>query len=238
MSVHAKPIAPSERIAEMDIIRGFALLGIFIMNMPLFGLSPFAGADGSHLFPLWYDRVAEEAREVLFAGKFNSMFSFLFTVGFTIQLSRLEATDPKLAFGIYLRRIQTLLALGLTHAFVFWAGDVLHMYAVLGLCAAQVPAWRRRFAPIACAGRMPLSNYLLQTAMGIFIFRAWGLGYWSKVGPLAGLILASALYFIIQLPLSVWWFRHFRYGPLEYLWRAATYGRLPKMRLEIDPAAA
>jgi uncharacterized protein len=73
---------------------------------------------------------------------------------------------------------------------------------------------------------MPLSNYLLQTLMGLFIFYGWGLGWWDRTTPLAEMLLAVALYFAIQLPLSAWWLSHFRYGPVEYVWRRLTYGRL------------
>jgi uncharacterized protein len=77
----------------------------------------------------------------------------------------------------------------------------------------------------AYAGRMPLSNYLLQTAMGLFIFYGWGLGFWGKTSPLAEMLLAIGLYVAIQLPLSAWWLSQFRYGPVEYVWRRLTYGR-------------
>ena len=86
----AGPISASERIATIDIVRGFALLGIFIMNMPAFNTSLFPGFDEA-LWPHWWDRGTETVRDVIFSGKFNSMFSMLFAVGFTIQLGRLQA---------------------------------------------------------------------------------------------------------------------------------------------------
>ena len=72
---------------------------------------------------------------------------------------------------------------------------------------------------------MPLTNYLLQTLMGTFIFYGWGLGFWGQVGPALNIVLAVVLYFAIQIPLSIWWLKHFRYGPMEYFWRLLTYGR-------------
>jgi uncharacterized protein len=101
MPSQATPVSARERILTLDVIRGFALLGIFIMNMPYFNTSFFAGADGTHLWPAWWDRTAETARDVLFSGKFNSMFSMLFAIGFTIQLGRLEQRDPSNAKAIY-----------------------------------------------------------------------------------------------------------------------------------------
>ena len=121
-----------ERILTLDIVRGFALLGILIMNMPGFSTSFWAEADGSHLWAQPWDQGAELVRDMLFSGKFNSMFSLLFGIGFTIQLGRLQARDPDHAIGIYVRRLIALLAFGLIHAMVFWTGDVLHIYALLG----------------------------------------------------------------------------------------------------------
>src|SRR5688500_19915128 len=128
----AAPVPAGERIEVLDTIRGCALLGIFIMNMPAFNTSLFLGFDES-LWPHWWDRGTETVRDVIFSGKFNSMFSMLFAIGFTIQLGRLQARDPQRATLIYLRRLFWLFVFGAVHACVFWAGDVLHMYAVLGL---------------------------------------------------------------------------------------------------------
>ena len=128
----AAPIPTDERIEVLDTIRGFALLGIFIMNMPAFNTSLFLGFDEA-MWPHWWDRGTETVRDVIFSGKFNSMFSMLFAIGFTIQLGRLEAREPERATRIYLRRLFWLFVFGVVHACVFWAGDVLHMYALLGL---------------------------------------------------------------------------------------------------------
>jgi uncharacterized protein len=403
MSTRAAPVTVSERIYTLDVIRGFALLGIFIMNMPGFNTSFFAGTDGSHLFPEWWDRSAETVRDVLFAGKFNSMFSMLFAIGFTIQLERLEAKDPLHAKAIYLRRIFWLFVFGIIHSCVFWTGDVLHMYALLGvvllalrrapdkalwtlfvLCllypvlrgiyrlytttpeeveafialskqleasnnaaygggsfldaafehtreilltythplmapmyfgfyvllfltmliglylgrrhffqssgtylplvrrvqwwalgiglvtgawfgywdatvenpsvptaaglaariafavcricimafyvatmvrAVHSERWKPRLSWMAVTGRMPLTNYLLQTLMATFIFYGWGLGFWGQVGPALSLAIAIVLFFAVQVPLSRWWLGRFEMGPMEVLWRKLSYGR-------------
>ena len=370
-----------QRIITLDVVRGFALLGILIMNMPGFANSFFSEADGSHLWSAPIDRAAGLARDMLFSGKFNSMFSLLFGIGFTIQFSRMQQ-----------------------HAMVFWTGDVLHVYAILGLllllvlrhtrdrviigliilcllypavsgvtrllvitpeitadrvaiakafeasnnlaygqgtfldaarehirefvyfydnvwslwsnlgfyvqmattmligvligrhhfaqripellpsirrlqwwalgiglvCAltfgiifeiqrapgptplkvlgsityalsrlslmifyvltivrlSELPSWQARFAPIAAAGRMPLTNYLMQTLICTTLLYGWGFGLWGKVGPAAQLALALGIFFLIQVPLSVMWLRRFEYGPLEYVWRVLTYGKI------------
>ena len=125
----AAPVATGDRIAALDVLRGFALLGIFIMNMPGFTHSLFAQpvpeANG-------VDRVVAAARDLFFAGKFNLLFGLLFGIGFTLQLARLEAANASRASRVYARRLAALLAIGLAHAVLLWPGDVLVVYAVLG----------------------------------------------------------------------------------------------------------
>ena len=402
MSELRGPVQASERIQTLDIVRGFALLGILIMNMPGFSTSFFAEADGSHLWAGALDQRAEQVRDMLFSGKFNSMFSLLFGIGFTIQLGRMLERDPEHGAGLYVRRLLVLAMFALVHCLVLWTGDVLHIYVALGfglllirripnravvamiivlicypaitgtirllvtspervallvkdaqaweasnnlayghgtffdaarehtremthvytnpwelwgilgfwvqmattmllgfligrngwvyripelmpivrrlqwgalalgvVCSltfgivaqytrtpgpsvlkilvamsyvlsrlgmmsfyvltivrlAQIPAWQRRFHPIAMTGRMPLTNYLTQTVIGTALFYGWGFGLWGKVGPALQLVMAFAIFFVIQVPLSTMWLRHFEYGPLEYVWRLGTYGR-------------
>src|SRR5262249_8676507 len=114
-------------------------------------------------------------------------------------------------------------------------GNIAYVLSRLGLMSfyvltivrlAQLPAWQRRFEPIARAGRMPLTNYLMQTLICTTLFYGWGFGWWGQVGPAPQLVLAFAIFFVIQVPLSGYWLRHFDYGPLEYVWRLLTYGRL------------
>lgn len=412
--VGALPVA--ERIPTLDILRGFALMGILIMNMPGFSSSFFAEADGSHLWAGRVDQLAEQVRESLFSGKFNSMFSLLFGIGFTIQFARMQERDPDHATSLYLRRLVALLAFGLIHALVFWPGDVLHTYAILGIvlvlglrkvsdrglivlivaallypalngalrlalmtpdvvaervrlemafaaadqlaygqggfvdmvrenvgimaffygswislwyalgwfvmlgmtmligvlagrrrwvqragelmpqirrltgwalalglgCGiaatvifelnrvpgpspvkvlgsvcyslsrvsmmafyvlvivriAQAAQGRRWLAPWMLAGRMPLTNYLMQTAICLVLFQHWGFGLWMKVGPAAGLALSLAIFFGVQVPWSAWWLKRHERGPMEALWARLTYGRTGRAGAPQRAAAA
>jgi uncharacterized protein len=370
------------------------------MNMPGFSSSYHTLWSDAQPWPAWWDQLALVVRDVLFDGKFNALFSFLFGVGFTIQLRRLEERAPNRAIGIYLRRLLALFAFGLAHGCLLWAGDVLHMYALLGLSLLVVrrwpngaiatviavcllypglinlalpsvtpaeaaahsvlerthaasndvafgtgsfleaavessremlltytgpyaayntpnfylmllatmllgllvgrhrwiqdaarhatllsklqrgglilglicgiaftalidltapmersplriasglsysfarvglltfyvttlvrlslqPHWAQRLAPLAAAGRMPLSNYLLQSVIGTGLFYGWGLGLWGKIGWALQMALAAAVFFFVQIPFSRWWLRRHAYGPMEYLWRVLTYG--------------
>ena len=75
-----------------------------------------------------------------------------------------------------------------------------------------------------------MSNYLLQTVVAVLIFYSYGFGLYGQVGPLGGVALVF-LIFPLQILLSMWWTRRFRFGPAEWLWRTLTYGKLQPMRV-------
>ena len=103
-------------------------------------------------------------------------------------------------------------------------------YACVIILLTQRQAWKTRLAPLGAVGRMALSNYLLQSVICTTIFYGYGLGLFGKVGPAAGLGLTFAIY-ATQIPLSIWWLRRFRFGPMEWVWRSLTYGKLQPMRV-------
>jgi uncharacterized protein len=103
-------------------------------------------------------------------------------------------------------------------------------YASALILLAQGAAWKLRLAPVAAVGRMALSNYLFQSLVCTTLFYSYGLGLYGSVHPAAGLALSFAIY-SVQVPLSLWWLRHFRFGPMEWFWRSLTYGKLQPMRL-------
>ena len=420
------PVRPAERIVELDILRGFALLGICVINLPAF-FAPWSLEESGavELFPGRLDQAAQWLVDFLGSGKFNSMFSFLFGVGFAIQMERAAARGAPFA-AMYLRRLLALLGFGLAHVALLWDGDVLHAYAALGLplvlarklrdrwlwaivalcvllpighglvklargerpartpeqrlqrgldqlriygkgeyivprtdtdpatgapraplratgdstyprvvadrlgewafeyrhgaawfwpilgttlvigfiagrrrllqdipahlpvirkvawwsggvgvalaaafatcallmprgedrltplgglavllyilnrpllCAcymavlvllAQRPRWRAAMSPLAAVGRMPLTNYLVQSLVASTLFYGYGVGLFYRVGPAAGVLIALAIY-AAQVACSAWWMARFRFGPLEWLWRAVTYGNAPAM---------
>jgi uncharacterized membrane protein YeiB len=92
----------------------------------------------------------------------------------------------------------------------------------------QSRAWARLLGWLAPAGRMALTNYLSQTVVCSLVFYGYGFGQWGM--PRAWQVVFVAVVFAVQVLLSHWWLRRFRYGPLEWLWRAVTYLQLPRMR--------
>ncbi len=110
-------------------------------------------------------------------------------------------------------------------------------YAAALTLLLRQPRWGRRLAPLVAVGRLALSNYLLQTVICTTIFYGYGLGLYGRVGPAPGFLLSIAIY-LVQLPLSVWWLRRFRFGPVEWLWRSLTYLRPQPFRVEREGGAA
>jgi uncharacterized protein len=97
------------------------------------------------------------------------------------------------------------------------------------LLVARSNAWLGRLNAFAVTGRMALTNYMIQIIVIDLAFSNYALGLTldGTYAPLAALLL-----FGVELALSRWWLARFRFGPLEWLWRAATYAQLPPMRLE------
>jgi uncharacterized protein len=96
--------------------------------------------------------------------------------------------------------------------------------------------WVQRLSVLAPAGRMTLTNYVVQSALGWIVFNGSGLGLYMRVGPALSLIIALVLC-AVQVVYSAWWLRHFRMGPLEWALRWAVGGKRPAMQLEVPQAA-
>lgn len=413
MSNATGPIEQHERIEVMDVLRGFALLGILLMNIEAFvgplmealgGVNPRLGGA---------DRAMDAAIYVLVQGKFMTLFSLLFGMGFAVMLERANARGGNGTI-IYARRLLALLVIGLVHAVLVWSGDILVSYALFGfvlllffrktpasrlrkwgvafyllplvltwawaiavaaaqqepraaaemqqgmdrqatewaamieaerhafgagsfaeavaqrvadtaaqlsfmavggwmvlamflfgawfvrsgvirdpgahlplfrrlrnagflvglplalwsawmhptmsfssmdfgiaaaqsatlvasllMClgymativlAMQRPAWAERLRWLAPAGRMALTNYLLQSVVCTLVFYGYGLGYFEQLSRAWQPLFVLAL-FGLQVAFSRWWLSKHRYGPVEWLWRFLTYARRPPMRL-------
>lgn len=405
------PVALEERVVALDALRGFALLGIALVNITLMAHGFWGTVPLHRRFPAWWDQAALALNGIFVAGKANSLFSFLFGLGFALQLRRL-GDGPGRGVAVYLRRLVVLFALGLAHALLIWSGDVLHHYALLGLlllalrkvprrwlfalalvaflvpqsvrayrvataspgqraereahalemqaraaeaygggsyagavrmravevkeheiarpvetvdwlatlalttliglhfgrerlierAAEKADFWRRLqwwtlglglgsgllsvaigrmlttrgpsplgalagflfdlcrptlmlfyvstvvrlwlrrpdarwIAPVAAAGRMPLTNYVMQSVLGTFVFYGHGLGLYGKMPPLAMYAIAAAIWGV-EVVWSLWWQRHFLFGPGEWLWRVLTYGRRLPIRRSRPVVAA
>lgn len=125
------PVTATERIQTLDVLRGFALFGILLVNMAIFA-NPVQYAMIPHPDSSALDSAAAWLVRFLAEGKFFSLFSFLFGLGFTIQMARAEAKGQRF-IPRYLRRAAVLLLIGLIHGIFIWVGDILTYYAILGV---------------------------------------------------------------------------------------------------------
>jgi uncharacterized protein len=126
------PIDSAERLGHLDVLRGFALLGILLVNFQYFTrpvLAVMAGADPSLS---GVDRTVDQAVMALAEGKFFPLFSVLFGAGFALIWERAAARGAD-ASRLYLRRLLVLALFGAVHGSLIWAGDILLLYAALGL---------------------------------------------------------------------------------------------------------
>ncbi|KRA52267.1 hypothetical protein ASD77_11315 [Pseudoxanthomonas sp. Root65] len=172
------PIAAAERVEAMDVLRGFALLGILLMNLEGFVGPVMASGTGLDPRLTGIDRTVDLLVYVLVQGKFYTLFSLLFGMGFAVMSQRAEQANRPFA-GVYWRRGLVLLAFGVIHALFIWAGDVLMMYA---LCSFLLLAFRplptRWFVWLGLAAYvMPIGFMLLMGAMGSLLAGTEG---WDK----------------------------------------------------------
>ncbi|KIL45648.1 DUF418 domain-containing protein [Jeotgalibacillus soli] len=126
-----QPVDATSRIASLDVMRGFSLLGILIVNMiafhsPMYYYDPYTwwGDTANRTVYWWIDVFAQAS--------FYPLFSMMFGYGLAIQYRRsVEKGSNFMPFAI--KRLLILLGIGIIHAFVIWSGDILISYAVVGL---------------------------------------------------------------------------------------------------------
>ncbi|MFC5412508.1 DUF418 domain-containing protein [Larkinella bovis] len=129
-----RPVARAERIQSIDVIRGVALLGILMMNIPYFGLP-----EGM-LNTLKFDHagdtnfVTHQIIDIAFSGKMRALFSMLFGAGVILLTTRKEHSAGLSVADIYYRRILWMILFGVLDAYVLlWTGDILYAYGICGL---------------------------------------------------------------------------------------------------------
>ncbi len=123
----------SQRHIFLDALRGFALLGVCLANYPEFSLYTFQPYAVIEAMPTAAsDRVVKFLQYLFIDGKFYTLFSLLFGIGFSIIISH-AAERGASGFKIFYRRMAILALIGCTHLMVVWSGDILLLYAVLGM---------------------------------------------------------------------------------------------------------
>jgi len=167
----AAPVAQAERIGALDTLRGFALLGILVMNIMSFSMifsayfnpTNYGDLTGANYW-VWF------LSHVLVDQKFMTLFSMLFGAGVVLFTERAEAKgeSPR---RLHYRRMLWLILFGLLHGFLLWYGDILYVY---GMCGLLVYLFRR------CEPRtlIALAILFIAAASGLQGFMGWSMQFW------------------------------------------------------------
>lgn len=162
-SAVAGPTTATERLPLLDAIRGMALGGILLANLTSFfgadmldaaGRAAQPAAGVGHAVLLGIDWLVE--------GKFYSVFSMLFGIGFALQASRAMARGRDVG-PFFRRRMAVLILIGLTHMYLLWAGDILLLYGVMGLVLPWLWRWPlpARLAAMGVLFTVPFATHLM-----------------------------------------------------------------------------
>ncbi len=169
------PVAETERIVPIDVLRGFALLGILVMNIQLFAMvqaayaNPTAHGDlkGANLLVWLFSHLLADQ-------KFISIFSMLFGAGIVLNWQKAESSGARPA-RLHYRRVGLLILFGLLHAYLLWYGDILFAYGVCGLFTYLF----RRKSPrtlIASSLVLALIGSLIAIGLGLLWVPHWSPG--------------------------------------------------------------
>ena len=122
-----------KRYIILDALRGFAILGIILANFPEFSLWTFKSAAQQPAMPsAGIDTAVRWLQAFFVDGKFYTLFSLLFGIGFSIILTNAR-TSGRNGIRVFYRRMGILLLIGLAHMLLLWSGDILMLYAAMGL---------------------------------------------------------------------------------------------------------
>jgi uncharacterized protein len=152
--LNKQPTKPKTRIDVLDIYRGFAILGIFVVNIVIMN-STFLNQD--EFAKQWtsnIDQISEKILQLFFYTKFFPIFSLLFGLGISMQALKLFDKN-QLSFSFFARRMFILFLIGVFHIVFLWSGDVLNLYAIIGLFTTLM---------------IKKSNKLILTLSAIFLF--------------------------------------------------------------------
>lgn len=163
------PTLGTKRIQTLDMLRGLAIFGILIVNMPLMNAPLVTIISGIKLWPSLPDQIAMGIIKFLFEGKFYILFSLLFGYGFWLFLNK-AMPEGRSVIPLYRRRIFYLLLFGIAHVLLLWPGDILVFYALMGFILIlfrntsdrKLVKWAVGFlaVPIVLTGIMVLFVYL------------------------------------------------------------------------------
>ena len=178
------PINPSNRIIYLDVLRGMAILFIFIANIYSFsGWYAIPDEIKSTMSGATLNSIVKQLTAVFIDGKWYSVFSILFGIGFVIQYENTKRKNDSFKF-FFSKRMLGLLFFGLIHLFFLWVGDILSLYALLGFLLIYFRKHSNKQLLIWASVLLllPIVHLLLMLGMGYYypsVLFDWTLSYLS-----------------------------------------------------------
>jgi uncharacterized protein len=231
--IWGEPVTPS---AMFEVLSGGSYVDILRLNWEVH-LQDYGQPGFSDWIGLWYLDILWRfllgfliGRHMLTRGtqEYRSLFTRLLRWALPIGLLGNAVMSARLdyrAWSVESGFVNALLS-GLDEV---WVLALAVSYVCILALVYQRPRLRRPVGWLAPVGRMALTNYVTQSAFMMLLFYGIGLGWIGTAGA-AACLGASLAIFAIQTLWSFWWLAHFRFGPLEWLWRSLTYGRLQPLR--------
>ena len=174
-----QPVTGSERIISLDVLRGFAVLGILVMNIQSYSMVSSAYSNPSSCGAMAMgDQSTRTGYAILYAShlfadlKFMALFSMLFGAGMIVMTTRREQRGLKTT-GFHYRRTFWLLLIGIIHAYCIWYGDILVVYAM----TASIVFWAKGLRP---RWLITLSLLMLFIAFALSIASGLSMPYWPE----------------------------------------------------------
>ncbi len=211
-NTNMQPTSVKKRHIFLDALRGFALLGVCLANYPEFSLYTFQTETTIQSMPsAEIDGVVKFLQYLFIDGKFYTLFSLLFGIGFSIIISHAAQRGAN-GFKIFYRRMIILALIGCTHLMLIWSGDILLLYAVLGML---LPLFRN----------MPDNKILIIAAILL------------TVPIIIDAICETTGVFLASYPYDQWWAYAGKYGITEenfgtWLRDAENYGDISKFLVQ------
>jgi len=173
---HLNPLQDKNRIIEIDVIRGFALFGVLLVNITMIDATLYAYVASAfdHVDPL--TRLSALLIHIFAVGKFYTLFSILFGLGFYYFMNKQDGTT--VSAHLFRRRLFALFCFGMLHLTFVWYGDILHVYAITGV--------------VLLNSRNRSSRSLLKTAILLFLLStsmfAWFQGSGAAQGDMSAIM--------------------------------------------------
>ncbi len=169
-----EPTGKSQRVQLLDVLRGFAILGILLPNMKVFSMigaaynnpTAYGDLEGFNFFVYLVTQLFCEQ-------KFWSMFAMLFGSGIVLMYERAEAKGAR-TWLVHYRRMFWLMLIGLLHAHLLWYGDILFAYAVSGMIVYGA----KRLSPMWL---FIIGGLLMSVASMFYFFSGWSTQFWDPV---------------------------------------------------------